>query len=100
MQYAEGERDLIVLVHHFDAAYLDGRQEHITSSLIAYGEPDGDSAMARTVSLPAAIAVDLILRGEISATGVQVPVTPDLYRPILTGLEELGIECVEKVEPV
>jgi saccharopine dehydrogenase-like NADP-dependent oxidoreductase len=100
MAYAEGERDLIVLVHHFDASYPNGKKEHITSTLIALGTPGGDSAMARTVSLPAAIAVDLILSGEITATGVQVPVTPDLYRPILAGLELLGIECVEKVEPV
>jgi saccharopine dehydrogenase-like NADP-dependent oxidoreductase len=98
MEYAAGERDLIVLVHHFDAAYPDGRKEHITSTLIAYGEPGGDSAMARTVSLPAAIAVDLILRGQISATGVQIPVTPDLYEPILTGLAALGINCIESVE--
>jgi saccharopine dehydrogenase-like NADP-dependent oxidoreductase len=95
MEYAEGERDLIILVHHFDAGYPDGKKEHITSTLIAYGEPGGHSAMARTVSLPAAVAVDLILRGEITATGVQVPVTPDLYEPILAGLKELGIECVE-----
>ncbi|MEW5960722.1 MAG: saccharopine dehydrogenase C-terminal domain-containing protein, partial [Chloroflexota bacterium] len=98
MQYAPGERDLIVLVHHFDASYPGGNKEHITSTLIAFGEPGGYSAMARTVSLPAAIAVDLILRGEITATGVQIPVTPPLYGPILAGLEKLGIECVEKVE--
>lgn len=99
MQYREGERDMIILVHHFDASYPDGKKEHLTSTLIAYGEPGGDSAMARTVTLPAAIAVDLILRGEIEAAGVQIPITPDLYNPILDGLAELGIECVEKAEP-
>lgn len=98
MQYAEGERDLIILEHHFEATYPDGKEEHITSTLTAFGQPGGDSAMARTVSLPAAIAVDLILRGQITATGVQVPVTPDLYEPILARLRALGIEFVEKVE--
>lgn len=97
MQYAEGERDLIILAHHFDASYPGDRKEHITSTLIAYGEPGGYSAMARTVSLPAAIAIDLILREEITAKGVQTPVTPELYKPILTGLRQLGIECVEQV---
>jgi saccharopine dehydrogenase-like NADP-dependent oxidoreductase len=100
MEYAPGERDLIVLVHHFDAAYPDGHKEHLTSTLIAFGEPGGDSAMARTVSLPAAIAVDMILRGQISVTGVQIPVTPDIYEPILAGLAALGITCVEEVERV
>lgn len=100
MEYADGERDLIVLVHHFDASYPGGKKEHLTSTLIAYGEPGGASAMARTVSLPAAIAVDLILRGEITDIGVQIPVTPSLYQPILDGLAQLGIECVEKTEPI
>jgi saccharopine dehydrogenase-like NADP-dependent oxidoreductase len=98
MQYAEGERDLIILAHHFDTYYPDNRKEHISSTLIAYGEPGGYSAMARTVSLPAAIAIDLILQGKITAKGVQTPVTPELYKPILAGLRELGIECVEIVK--
>lgn len=100
MQYAEGERDLIILVHHFDASYPDGKKEKISSTLIAYGKPHGDTAMARTVSLPAAIGVDLILRGQVNAIGIQTPVTPMWYEPILAGLKELGIECVERVEAV
>jgi hypothetical protein len=54
--------------------------------------------MARTVSLPAAIGVNLILSGQVTATGIQTPVTPDWYKPILAGLKALGIECVERVE--
>jgi hypothetical protein len=100
MQYAEGEQDLIILVHHFDASYPNGKKEKISSTLIALGEPGGDTAMARTVSLPAAIGVDLILSGQMTTTGIQTPVTPDWYEPILAGLKELGIECVERVEPV
>lgn len=98
MAYAEGERDLLVLVHHFEASYPDGKKEKISSTLIAFGEPNGDTAMARTVSLPAAIGVDLILSGQVNATGIQTPVTPQWYQPILAGLKELGIECVERVE--
>ncbi len=98
MQYTEGERDLIVLVHHFNASYPDGKKEKISSTLIAFGEPNGDTAMARTVSLPAAIGVDLILSGRVEAIGIQTPVTPGWYEPILVGLKELGIECVERVE--
>jgi saccharopine dehydrogenase-like NADP-dependent oxidoreductase len=98
MQYAEGERDLIILVHHFDASYPDGKKEKISSTLLAFGEPNGDTAMARTVSLPAAIGVDLILSGQVKASGIQTPVTPDWYEPILAELKRLGIECVERVE--
>jgi saccharopine dehydrogenase (NADP+, L-glutamate forming) len=98
MQYTEGERDLIILAHHFEASYPNKPKEQISSTLIAYGEPGGYSAMARTVSLPAAIAIDLILQGEIKAKGVQTPVTPELYKPILAGLSDLGIEPVEQVK--
>ncbi len=45
--------------------------------------------MARTVSLPAAIAVRLILEGKIKGTGVQIPVTPAIYEPVLKELEEM-----------
>lgn len=100
MQYAAGERDLIVLEHHFEAHYADGKKERITSTLAAMGDPDGASAMARTVSLPAAIAVDMILRGEITAIGVHIPVTPEIYEPILTKLETLGIQFEERIEKV
>jgi hypothetical protein len=51
--------------------------------------------MARTVGLPAAIAVRLILRGAIDLTGVQVPVVPQIYGPVLAELEQLGISFVE-----
>ncbi len=100
MQYAQGERDLVVLVHQFNASYPDGKKEKISSTLIAFGEPGDETAIARTVSLPAAIGADLILSGEVKATGIHTPVTPMWYEPILARLKELGIECVEKVQTV
>lgn len=99
MPYGPGERDMIVLYDVFFAEYPH-RTERITSTLIAYGIPHGDSAMARTVSLPAAIAIKLILHGKISSTGVQVPVSAEIYEPVLDELETLGIRCVEETEIV
>jgi saccharopine dehydrogenase-like NADP-dependent oxidoreductase len=97
MQYETGERDLIVLHHDFWADF-GGHQEHITSTLVDYGIPHGDSAMSRTVSLPAAIAVKLILEGKITEKGVRIPVDAEIYRPVLDELERLGIVCREKSE--
>ncbi|MCP4542547.1 MAG: saccharopine dehydrogenase [Chloroflexi bacterium] len=97
MAYDEGERDMVVLVHEFAAVYPD-RKEHITSTLVAYGIPGGDSSMARTVGLPAAIATRMILDGEINMTGVQIPVVSEIYEPVLKELEQLDIVCVEKTE--
>lgn len=56
--------------------------------------------MSRTVSLPLAIAVKLILNGEIKLTGVQIPVVPEIYEPILAELETFGIAFEEEVIPL
>jgi len=97
MPYEKGERDMIVLHHEFIAEYPElPAKEMITSSLVDFGIPNGDSAMARTVSLPAAIAAKMILHGEITATGVHIPVLPDIYEPVLKELERLGIRFKEK----
>ena len=97
MSYEPGERDMLILQHEFLAQYPDG-QERITSTLIDFGIPYGDSSMSRTVGLPAAIGVKMVLQGEISARGVLTPVLPEIYEPALAELEELGIRCVEKSE--
>jgi saccharopine dehydrogenase-like NADP-dependent oxidoreductase len=92
----ENELDLIVLYHRF-IAKVNGKEELITSTLIDNGIPNGDSAMSRTVSLPAAIATALILEGKINMTGVHIPIQPGIYNPVLDELSQLKIECVEKV---
>ncbi|MEA3239758.1 MAG: saccharopine dehydrogenase C-terminal domain-containing protein, partial [Candidatus Bipolaricaulota bacterium] len=82
MKYAPGERDMLIMQHEFIAKYPD-RTEKTTSTMIDYGIPHGDSSMSRTVGLPAAIATRLILEGKINLTGVQVPVMPQIYEPVL-----------------
>ena len=95
MSYEEGERDLLVLHHQFIAEYPNKTQK-ITSTMIDYGIPNGDSSMARTVSLPAAIGVHMILEGEINIKGVHMPILPDVYNPVLQELENLDIKVVER----
>jgi len=96
LQYAAGERDMIVLQHEFLAQGESGRNERIVSTLIDYGVPGGDSSMSRTVGLPAAIASRLVLEGKIRMTGVQVPVHAEIYEPILEELGALGVRFEEK----
>jgi saccharopine dehydrogenase (NADP+, L-glutamate forming)/spermidine synthase len=98
LAYAEGERDMIILQHEFIASYPKGRKEKIISTLIDFGIPDGDSSMARTVGLPAAIGTKLILEGKIREKGVHIPVLPDIYKPILQELRNLNIAFKEKRE--
>jgi saccharopine dehydrogenase (NADP+, L-glutamate forming) len=99
MQYAEGERDMLIMQHEFIAHYPD-RREKITSTMIDYGIPHGDTSMSRTVGLPAAIGVRLILQGQVKLTGVHRPVVPELYEPILAELKKLNIGFTEKVESI
>ena len=96
MPYREGERDMVILVHEFVAAYED-HEESITSTLIDFGIPNGDTAMARTVGTPAAVGARMILEGEIDLTGVHIPVVPQIYEPVLDELERLGIAFEENV---
>jgi saccharopine dehydrogenase (NADP+, L-glutamate forming) len=100
MAYRPGERDMLVMQHEFIAAYPD-HKEAITATMIDYGIPYGDTSMSRTVGLPAAIAVRMILHGEISGlAGVYVPVIPEIYQPVLSELAELGISLKETVETI
>ncbi len=91
LQYRTGERDMIILQHVIDARTTEGRRERITSTLIDYGIPGGDSSMARTVGLPAAAGARLVLEGRIAGRGVLVPVIPEIYGPILEELRVRGI---------
>lgn len=97
MPYTEGERDMVVLHHQFVGRYPD-RSEEITSTLVDFGVPHGDTSMARTVGLPAAIGARLILQGKIRETGVHIPVAPAIYEPIMSELKGVGINFVEKVK--
>jgi saccharopine dehydrogenase (NADP+, L-glutamate forming) len=97
MSMAKHERDMVVMHHEFIAEY-PSKKEYVTSTLVDYGIPDGDTSVARTVALPAAIAVKMILKKEINMTGVHIPVIPEIYNPILDELEEMGIKFEEKTE--
>jgi hypothetical protein len=98
MSLGKDERDMIVMHHEFHATYPD-RQDYITSTLVDYGMTTGDSAIARTVSLPAAMAIKLILQNKITVTGVHIPVLPNIYNPILKELDDMGITFIEKTMP-
>ncbi|MEA3478847.1 MAG: saccharopine dehydrogenase C-terminal domain-containing protein [Bacteroidota bacterium] len=96
MMIEEDERDMIAMMHTFLASYPDGGREVIKSTLLDFGTPATDTSVARTVALPAACAVDMILKGKINITGVHIPVIPEIYNPVLDQLEMLGIKMIEQ----
>jgi saccharopine dehydrogenase (NADP+, L-glutamate forming) len=90
------DRDLIVMQHQFEIQTQTGIKK-VISSLVETGQDAVYTAMAKTVGLPLAIAVDLFLKGKISVRGLQLPVVPELYLPILEALEQEGIRFEERV---
>jgi len=90
------ERDMVVMQHTFLASYPDGKQEVIKSRMLDFGTLKTNTSVARTVALPAACGVEMILQGRISAKGVHIPVIPAIYNPILDQLETMNIRMVEE----
>ena len=97
MSLESGERDMIVMHHEF-IVENQSNKEYITSTLVDYGIPNEDSAVSRTVALPAAIAVKMILNEKIKLKGVYIPVFPEIYNPLLDELEQIGIKFIEEKE--
>ncbi|MCF8104432.1 MAG: saccharopine dehydrogenase NADP-binding domain-containing protein [Desulfohalobiaceae bacterium] len=97
MGYNQGERDMVVLRDEIVASF-PGRDELLqkTMTLIDYGHPGGDSAIARTVGLPSAIAAKLMLEGRFDLSGVHLPVRPEIYEPVLAELPRQGVHVREQ----
>ncbi len=89
------DKDMIVMQHQFEYA-LNEKTKRLSSSLVVIGNDAEHTAMAKTVGLPLAIAIKLVLQKKFTRVGVQIPVTPDIYEPLLTELDSLGIRFTEK----
>ena len=96
MKLGDHERDMVAMQHTFLVSYPHKASEVIKSSMLVYGSPETDTSVARTVAIPAAIAVRLILEGKIDLKGVYRPVIPEIYEPVLDELEKNGISLKEE----
>ena len=89
------DKDMIVMQHQFE--YLqNGEHNKLNSSLLVFGESPRFTSMAKTVGLPVGIAAKLILNGKIKSTGVKIPISKDIYIPVLKELKENGINFIEE----
>lgn len=95
---APDDKDMIVMYHKFGYE-LNGKKEQIDSTMVCIGQDQTYTAMAKTVGLPVAIAALKILNGQINTPGVQLPITKEVYGPILNELETYGIVFNEKHVP-
>lgn len=92
------DKDMIVMYHKFGYE-LNGKKHQIDSSLVVIGEDQTYTAMSKTVGLPVAIATLAILNGTINTPGVQIPITKEVYNPILDELKTFDIAFKEKEVP-
>lgn len=91
------DRDLVVMQHFFTVNF-SGKTQTIKSSLYLEGEPNGKTAMAKTVGIPLAIAARLIAEKKFQSPGIHIPVRPELYNPILDEVErDYGICFREEI---
>ena len=81
------DRDMVVM-QHIVKGEKEGEQITVKSTLYLEGDNSQQTAMAKTVGLPLAIAVKLICSGQFNHPGLYTPVVPELFNPILRELEE------------
>jgi len=91
---------MIVMQHLFEYTDKNATSKKLTSSLVVKGDDAVYTAMAKTVGLPLAITSKLILNGRIKSRGVVVPVTKEIYEPVLKELEALQITFKETTKRV
>ena len=90
----------MIIVHNEALVEFDNRIEKRIATMKVEGRPFGHSAMARAVSLPAAIASRLILEGTIRSKGVLMPITEEIYKPVLAELAENGYKFEQNVQVI
>lgn len=91
LTFSPGERDVIIMRHDIGIQWPDNKSEVRHINLVVYGDSNGYSAMAKTVGYPAAIATKMVLESEIQTKGMVVPLSQEIYKPMLTRLKQEGI---------
>jgi saccharopine dehydrogenase (NADP+, L-glutamate forming) len=95
-QMAPEDRDMIIMQHEFDYT-LDNKEYKLYSTLVMKGQNQIDTAMSRLVGLPLGVFVKLVLDGQIAQSSeLHIPVTEDIYRPVLKELEQYGVKFEEE----
>ncbi len=87
---AHDDKDMIVMYHKFGYE-LNGKKQQLDANMVVIGENHTHTAMAKTVGLPVAIATLLILNKKITTPGVQIPISKEVYEPILKELATYGV---------
>lgn len=91
---APTDKDMIVMIHEIEYE-VSGNKKSVISRLMVKGTDALHTAMSKTVGLPLGIAAKLILTGQLNISGALIPVTKDIYAPVLSELEQMAISFEE-----
>jgi saccharopine dehydrogenase-like NADP-dependent oxidoreductase len=91
------DRDEVVMYHRIGFV-KNGRSQILHSVMSVSGVDEMHTAMAKTVGLPLAFGVELVLSGSCPENGVVVPVSRYWYSYILPRLEKMGVYFQEQTE--
>ena len=93
------DKDMVVLHQVFKYRH-ERKTKLLKNTLVLKGDNNKDTAMAKLVGLPIGIFVKRIMQGKITTTGVKVPVTPEIYTPVLEELKDYGVVFTETEEEI
>ncbi|KAG8629531.1 hypothetical protein KVT40_003396 [Elsinoe batatas] len=98
LSFLPGERDLVILQHKFVIEKADGSAETRTSTLEMYGDPQGYSAMAKSVGVTCGIATQLIIERHplFNKPGVHAPYDEQVCHVLREAVEKEGITMIEE----
>lgn len=92
-----GDCDEVVMYHRIGFV-KNGQKQVFHSVMSVTGEDEIHTAMAKTVGLPLALGVELVLSGNCPENGVVIPVSRFWYEGVLPRLAEMGICFTEHTE--
>lgn len=96
-----GDRDMVILIHQMDIRFdrEENPCERMNYTMVDQGDACGLSAMARTVGLPTALAMEMMLEGELDLPGCILPTAEEIYPRVLKRLRAEGLQFKMSMEP-
>ncbi len=86
MKMLPSDMDLVILQHLIEYETKDHSTKAVKCTFTSTGKNDERTAIADTVSIPAAIISELLINNQIAHKGIIRPIYKEIYNPVLTKL--------------
>ena len=95
------DKDMVIIQEEVEYETPEGKKIMWKGSMYRIGENAENTAIAFTVGIPVAIVTRLLVEGKLKLEGgLYIPVIPEIYKPLLDELQEMGMTFHEEEEPV